>query len=90
MLKIFIDLINNVNICYFSIIICNFILFQTASIELCSYFSKLNFGVIIWLDVVTELILSSDNPLDCQKYIQIPVPKRAIRLKYLTVGWNTK
>ena len=42
---------------------------QTTSIKFYSYFDTIivTFGVILLLDVLIELILSSDNPLDFQK-----------------------
>ena len=62
-------------------IIHNFILLQTASTECYSCFSTSFWSI----DVIIELILSSSNPLDFQKYI-ITIQTPATLLKYLYIG----
>ena len=62
-------LINNVNVYYFSMIICNFILFQTASIKFYFFLvpKELNSELSLQLLVVEAVIISPDNPLDFQE-----------------------
>ena len=68
---IFSYLINNLNVYCFYMIKCNFIVFETTTIESYSCFSTMIIQLRsnLWSDVVTELIITSENASDFQKWV---------------------